>query len=81
MAYVKAKGLKVLKDVGTQENTNVVSTALGCDGPETGRNKALWDLVEGIGFFEDPDGYLVELVPYDVSDSSSESSSDPVAKL
>ena len=64
MDRMKAHNIKVLKDPGTVNGEEMVVTAIGSESPSKGRNKALWEAVKGVGFVEDPDGYLIELVQY-----------------
>ena len=64
MDRMKDYNVNVLKHAGVNEGEQVVATALGAESPSKGRNKALWELVKGIAFVEDPDGYVIELVQY-----------------
>lgn len=63
MDYVKSQGLKVVKEMGTRVNQELIAAALGAENPDQGRNTGLWDMVQQIPFVQDPDGYLIELVP------------------
>jgi len=64
MARLKSFDVTVLKSPGTESGEELVARAVGAEDPAKGHNKALWDLVRRVGFVEDPDGYLIELVEY-----------------
>ncbi|KIY01496.1 uncharacterized protein Z520_03048 [Fonsecaea multimorphosa CBS 102226] len=64
MKRMEDKGVKVLKQPGSPQGLEVAARATGAEMPEKGRNQGLWKAVTGVGFVEDPDGYLIELVQY-----------------
>lgn len=64
MARLREYNVTVRKEAGSSDGMESIARAIGVESPSKGRNKALWDLVKGIAFVEDPDGYLVELIPY-----------------
>ncbi|OAL40157.1 hypothetical protein AYO20_00577 [Fonsecaea nubica] len=57
-------GVKILKQPGSTQGLEVAARATGAESPEKGRNEGLWKAVTGVGFAEDPDGYLVEILQY-----------------
>ena len=69
MEYLRSQGLKVVKEMGSRINQEVIAAALGAEDPKQGRNIGLWDMVQQIPFVQDPDGYLIELVSYGNSES------------
>ncbi|EHK19786.1 uncharacterized protein TRIVIDRAFT_156108 [Trichoderma virens Gv29-8] len=62
--YIKSHNVKIVKDAGEAQGLEVMSTFLGCETPDKGFDKPLWDLAVAVPFVEDPDGYLIELIPY-----------------
>ncbi|UPK92043.1 hypothetical protein LCI18_002978 [Fusarium solani-melongenae] len=64
MEYIKSHNVKVLKEAGVVQGSEVVTTFLGCETPDKGLDKSLWQAVIGVPFIEDPDGYLIEIIPY-----------------
>jgi lactoylglutathione lyase len=67
MARFRDFHVEVVQEPGTMDGVEVIARAIGIAEPSTGEgnaNAALWDMVKGIGFVKDPDGYLVEVVQY-----------------
>lgn len=62
--YIKSHNVKVMKEAGTSKGSEAVSSFLGCDTPDKGLDRTLWELARAIPFVEDPDGYLIEIIPY-----------------
>ncbi|KAL3487036.1 glyoxalase family protein [Aspergillus germanicus] len=64
MEYIKSHNVRVLKEAGSSQGLEVVPTFLGCDAPDKGKDASFWEAAVGIPFLEDPDGYLIEIIPY-----------------
>jgi lactoylglutathione lyase len=64
MEHIRSHNVKILKEAGVAQGSEVVSTFLGCDTPEKGFDRSLWEAVVAVPFVEDPDGYLIEIIPY-----------------
>jgi lactoylglutathione lyase len=64
MEHVTSLNARVVKKAGAADSEAVVSSFLGKSGE--GKDKEFWKAVEGVAFVEDPDGYLIEVIPYSV---------------
>jgi lactoylglutathione lyase len=64
MEHLTSHKVRILKKAETAESSEVVVSFLGCEGPEKGYDKAFWKSVETVAFLEDPDGHLIEIIPY-----------------
>lgn len=64
MTYIRSHNIDILKDVGTAVGSEVVASFLGCETPEKGHDKSLWEAVVNLPFVQDPDGYLIEIIPH-----------------
>ncbi|EAW21008.1 glyoxalase family protein [Aspergillus fischeri NRRL 181] len=64
MEHIRSHNVKILKEAGVAQGSEVVSTFLGCDMPDKGFDRPLWEAVVAVPFVEDPDGYLIEIIPY-----------------
>jgi lactoylglutathione lyase len=64
MQYIKSHQVKVMKEAGSTLGSEVVATFLGCETPDKGLDRSLWEAAADIPFVEDPDGYLIEIIPY-----------------
>lgn len=64
MEHIRSHNVKILKEAGEAQGSEVVSTFLGCDMPDKGFDRFLWEAVVAVPFVEDPDGYLIEIIPY-----------------
>lgn len=64
MEYIRTHDIKIVKESGVAQGSEVVSTFLGCDTPDKGVDRPLWEAVVPVPFVEDPDGYLIEIIPY-----------------
>ena len=64
MEYITSHDIKILKEAGTAQGSDVVFSFLGCETPDKGCDKGLWEAVVNVPFVEDPDGYLIEIIPY-----------------
>lgn len=61
--YIKTHQVKVVKEVGSSLGSEVVATFLGTESPDKGLDTYLWQAAVDIPFLEDPDGYLIEIIP------------------
>ncbi|KAJ3535076.1 hypothetical protein NM208_g7287 [Fusarium decemcellulare] len=64
MEYIKSQNVKVLKEAGVVQGSEVAATFLGCETPDKGFDRSLWEAAIAVPFVEDPDGYLIEIIPY-----------------
>ncbi|KAG4426298.1 hypothetical protein IFR04_000481 [Cadophora malorum] len=64
MEYLTSHDIKILKKAGTAQDSDVVCSFLGCETPDKGYDKGLWEAVVNVPFVEDPDRYLIEIIPY-----------------
>ncbi|WAO91598.1 Hypothetical protein NCS54_00907600 [Fusarium falciforme] len=64
MEYIRSKNVKVLKEAGVAQGSEVAATFLGCETPDKGLDRSLWTAAVAVPFVEDPDGYLIEIIPY-----------------
>ncbi|GKZ27793.1 hypothetical protein AbraIFM66951_006751 [Aspergillus brasiliensis] len=64
MGYIRSHNVRILKEAGVTQGSEVVSTFLGCDMPDKGFDRPLWEATVAVPFVEDPDGYLIEIIPY-----------------
>ncbi|OAP57572.1 lactoylglutathione lyase [Fonsecaea erecta] len=64
MKRMEDNGVKILKQPGSPHGLDVAARAIGTEMPDQGKNQGLWTAVTRVGFVEDPDGYLVEIVQY-----------------
>ncbi|KAL4952380.1 Glyoxalase/Bleomycin resistance protein/Dihydroxybiphenyl dioxygenase [Aspergillus filifer] len=64
MEYIRRHNVKILKEAGVGQGSEVVVSFLGCDSPDKGLDKSLWEAVVTVPFVADPDGYLIEIIPY-----------------
>ena len=64
MEYLASHDIRILKKAGTADGSEVVCSFLGCETPEKGYDKELWQAVVAVPFVQDPDGYLIEIIPY-----------------
>ncbi|GFF26188.1 lactoylglutathione lyase [Aspergillus udagawae] len=64
MDYIRSHNVKILKEAGVAQGSEVVATFLGCDTPDKGFDRPLWEAALAVPFVEDPDGYLIEIIPY-----------------
>ncbi|OJZ80161.1 hypothetical protein ASPFODRAFT_212868 [Aspergillus luchuensis CBS 106.47] len=64
MEHTRSHNVKILKEAGVAQGSEVVSTFLGCDTPDKGFDRSLWEAVVAVPFVEDPDGHLIEIIPY-----------------
>ncbi|KAM5374296.1 hypothetical protein ACJZ2D_006621 [Fusarium nematophilum] len=62
--YIKSQNVKVVKEAGVAQGSEVAATFLGCETPDKGFDKSLWEAAVAVPFVEDPDGYLIEIIPY-----------------
>ncbi|KAH7207851.1 Glyoxalase/Bleomycin resistance protein/Dihydroxybiphenyl dioxygenase [Fusarium redolens] len=66
MEHIRKQGVRILKETGDSRGFEVISTFLGCETPDKGFDKSLWEAAVPVPFIEDPDGYLIEIIPYSV---------------
>ncbi|KAH9204994.1 glyoxalase family protein [Leptodontidium sp. 2 PMI_412] len=64
MEYLASHDIRILKYAGTADGSEVVCSFLGCETPDKGYDKGLWEAVVAVPFVQDPDGYLIEIIPY-----------------
>ncbi|KAL6232123.1 hypothetical protein BDW75DRAFT_233060 [Aspergillus navahoensis] len=64
MEYIRSHNVRILKEAGVAQGSEVVATFLGCDTPDKGFDRPLWEAAVAVPFVEDPDGYLIEIIPY-----------------
>ena len=64
MEYLATHNISILKNAGTAQGSKVAASFLGCEAPDKGYDKALWEAVVAVPFVEDPDGHLIEIIPY-----------------
>ncbi|KAH7079931.1 glyoxalase family protein [Paraphoma chrysanthemicola] len=64
MEYLNANDIKIVKHSGTAHGSEVAARFLGCALPDSGLDRGLWDAMVNVPFVEDPDGYLIEIIPY-----------------
>lgn len=64
MQNFESQNVKILKKAGEAANSEVVARFLGCEVPEKGFDKGFWEAVVAVPFLEDPDGYMIEMIPY-----------------
>ncbi|USP77090.1 glyoxalase family protein [Curvularia clavata] len=64
MERVKQQNIKVLKEVGAAEAPEAVASFMGCTPTDLKSDAVVWESLKEVCFVEDPDGYLVEIVPY-----------------
>jgi lactoylglutathione lyase len=64
MEHLKGHDVRVLKHTGTAEHSGVAASFLGCATPDKGFDKWLWEAVVPVSFVADPDGYMIEIIPY-----------------
>jgi lactoylglutathione lyase len=64
MEYIRSHNVKILKEAGVTQGSEVVAAFLGCDTPDKGFDRPLWEAAVAVPFVEDPDGYLIEIIPY-----------------
>ncbi|KAH6642093.1 glyoxalase family protein [Boeremia exigua] len=62
--HLKSHDIKFVKEAGTADHSGVAASFLGCEAPGKGFDKSLWEAVVPIPFVQDPDGYLIEIIPY-----------------
>lgn len=62
--HFKSHNVKFAKEAGVSQGLQVVANFLGCETPDKGLDKPLWDAAVAVAFIEDPDGYLIEIIPY-----------------
>lgn len=62
--YIKTQNVKVVKEAGVAQGSEVVATFLGCETPDKGFDRGLWEAAVAVPFVEDPDGYLIEIIQY-----------------
>lgn len=75
MKYLKSHNIDIVKDIGTSVGSEVVASFLGCETPDKGYDKFLWEAVVTVPFVQDPDGYLIELIPHSgLSDTAQKAS-------
>lgn len=63
--HLKSQGAKFLLELEDRDTEGVCCKFLGCDHPDNGKDRMLWDAAEGVAFVEDPNGYLIEIVAMD----------------
>lgn len=63
MEHVTNLNAKVVKKLGAADSEGVVASFSGAQREE-GKDEEFWKAVEGVAFVEDPDGYLIEVIPY-----------------
>ncbi|RKK66509.1 hypothetical protein BFJ69_g15341 [Fusarium oxysporum] len=64
--YMKSKNVKVLKEAGIAEGPEAVSTFVGCKQSDLKLDDQLWNGLTAVSFIQDPDGYLIEIIPNSV---------------
>lgn len=64
VSRLKEHGVQILKEAGTSDGGEEVAQALGFESPNEGRNKGVWEFIQGVAFARDPDGYILELIQY-----------------
>ena len=64
MEHVKRLGLKVVKEAGAAHAPEELALFLGCPAAELPIDTATWEMLKAVCFVHDPDGYLVEIIPY-----------------
>ena len=62
MKHLKSHNVNIVKDTGTADRSEVAASFLGCELPDKGLDKSVWNACEGVAFVEDPDGYLIEII-------------------
>ncbi|KAH7086238.1 glyoxalase family protein [Paraphoma chrysanthemicola] len=62
--HLNAHDVKIVKHSGTAHGSEVPARFLGCALPDSGLHRELWDAMVNVPFVEDPDGYLIEIIPY-----------------
>ena len=62
MKHLKSHNVNIVKDAGTADHPEVAASFLGCELPDKGVDKVLWEGFVGVAFVRDPDGYLIEIV-------------------
>lgn len=62
MKHLKSQNVNIVKHAGTSEASEVAASFLGCELPDKGLDKGLWDACAEVAFVQDPDGYLIEVV-------------------
>ena len=64
MKRIKQQDIKVVKEAGASEAPEAVASFLRCEPADLESDAALWEGLKEVCFVEDPDGYLIEIVPY-----------------
>ncbi|KAF2682017.1 glyoxalase family protein [Lentithecium fluviatile CBS 122367] len=64
MKRVREKDVKVVKEAGASDAPQAVASFLHCEPADLRSDTALWEALKEVCFVEDPDGYLIEIVPY-----------------
>lgn len=64
MEHLSSQNVRILKKAGTVDCSEVAASFLGCEKPGKGYDKSLWEAVVAVPFVEDPDGHLIEIIPY-----------------
>ncbi|EWG38470.1 hypothetical protein FVEG_01675 [Fusarium verticillioides 7600] len=63
MEYIKSNNVKVLKDAGIASGPEEVARFVGSTPSDLQLDDEMWNALTAVPLIEDPDGYLIEIIP------------------